>query len=462
MTDHQTTDTKTAILIAALSSFLTPFMGSAVNVALPAIGAEFQMTAVALTWVPMAYVVASAVVLVPLGRLADITGRKRVFRIGIIAFTASSALLAAAPSATLLIAFRAVQGVGSAMIFCTGTAILLSVCAAAERGRVLGVNVASVYAGLSAGPVLGGLLTHHVGWRSIFVFTFVLGLATLVLATCRLKGEWAEARGERYDVPGALYYSLSLLALAGAFYLLPAPYGIALLLLGLGGLAKFVRWELEAVHPLLDMNLFRRNTVFAFSNLAALINYAATFAVGFLLSLYLQHIKRLTASDAGLVLLAQPLLMAVFSPFAGRLSDRVQPRVVASIGMALTACGLVLLAFLTATTPLWYVAATLTLLGLGFAFFSSPNSNAVLSSVERPMYGVASAILSTMRLAGHVFSMGVVTVFLALYVGQARLAPEVYPQFLACLAALFPFLAALCLVGVLASLARGDMRRGGQ
>ncbi|MCY3022746.1 MAG: MFS transporter [Planctomycetota bacterium] len=461
MDSEQSTGKGAVLLIAALSSFLTPFMGSALNVALPAIGREFQMSAVALTWVPMAYVLASAIFLVPLGRLADIHGRKRVFHTGIVMYTCASVCLAVAPSAPVLLIFRAVQGVGSAMIFCTGTAILLSVLPASERGRALGVNVAAVYFGLSAGPVLGGFLTQHFRWRSIFVFTCVLGAVTFVLALCKLKGEWAAARRERFDLPGAALYSLSLLALAAAFSWLPAADGFVALAAGIFGLAVFALFERAATGPLLDMNLFWHNTVFAFSNLAALINYGATFAVGFLLSLYLQHIKGLGPQDAGLVLLSQPVVMAVLSPLAGRLSDRVQPRLVASTGMGIITVGLVLLAFVTDVTPLWYIVACLVLLGLGFAFFSSPNTNAAMSSVERPAYGVASAILATMRLLGHVFSMGVVTLILSLFFGRAKMTPAIYPQFLASLRTAFPVFAALCLVGVFASLARGNLARSG-
>jgi len=464
MNEQQDDSRLVVLLIAALSSFLTPFMGSATNVALPAIGREFRMNALALSWVPTAYIVSSATLLLPLGRLADIHGRKRLFLIGILTDAGASFLLALAPSADWLLIFRAVQGVGGAMIFCTSMAILLSVIPAAERGRALGINVAAVYAGLSVGPVLGGLLTHYFGWRSIFTFTCACGLFTFALAAGKLKGEWFGTDGKakgggRFDTPGAALYILSLLALAGAFSWLPRPPGIALLLCGLAGLAAFVFWEMKAAQPLLDMALFRRNAVFAFSNLAALISYAATFAVGFLLSLYLQHIKGLGPRDAGLVLLSQPLVMTLFSPLAGRLSDRIEPRVVASFGMGLTACGLTLLALVTKDTPLSYIIVCQVLLGLGFAFFSSPNTNAVMSSVGKPAYGVASAVLSTMRQVGFVLSMGLVTLILTLHLGSARIGPAVYPQFLASLRTVFPVLAGLCALGIPASLARGNMRR---
>lgn len=450
---------RAALIVATLSSFLTPFMGSAVTVALPDIADEFGLGAVALSWVPTAYLLASATFLLPLGRFADIHGRKRIFLLGIAIYTLASVLLAAAWSGPVLLACRAVQGIGSAMIFCTSVAILLSVYPASQRGRVLGVNVAAVYCGLSLGPVLGGQLTQHFGWRSIFIFTAALGVITLTVAVTRLKSEWAEARGEPYDSHGALLYSLSFMALVGAFTQLPERAGIISLVIGVIGLAGFVLWELASDAPLIRMQLFVRNTVFAFSNLAALINYAATFAVGFYLSLFLQHIKKLTPGDAGLVLLVQPAVMAVFSPLAGRLSDRIQPRIVASAGMLILTGGLVALAFLDTHTPVWYVAACLFGMGIGFALFSSPNANAIMSSVERPMYGVAAATMSTMRQIGHALSMAIVVLILSMYLGAAKLEPSVHPQFLAGQRTCFIVYAAICSLGVLASLARGNLKR---
>ena len=187
---------RSALLIATFSSFLTPFMVSSINIALPAIGSEFQMSAVLMSWVPTSYILAAAMFLVPFGRLADIHGRKRVFAYGMWIFTLSSLALAFSPSAAVLITLRVLQGFGSAMIFGTGMAILTSVFPAAERGRVLGINVAAVYLGLSLGPVFGGFLTHQFGWRSIFLVNVPLGLFVIYLVVAKLNREWAEAQGE--------------------------------------------------------------------------------------------------------------------------------------------------------------------------------------------------------------------------------------------------------------------------
>lgn len=452
-------DRRIVLLIATSASFLNPFMGSSVNIALPRIGQEFGLDAISLGWVTTVYLVSAGVLLLPFGRLADIYGRKRIFLYGISLYTLSSVLCGLAPSAGLLILFRVLQGIGGAMIFGTGVAILTSVFPPQERGKALGLNVAAVYLGLSMGPFLGGILTAQLGWRSVFLVIAPLGIVEIVLILGKLRGEWAEARGERFDGIGAVLYALMFLALIYGFSELPSRMGVLSLTAGLAGMVAFILWEVRVESPVLDIRLFQQNTVFAFSNLAALINYSATFAVSFLLSLYLQYIYGMDPQGAGSILLVQPIVQAIFSPFAGRLSDRVEPRVVASIGLSLTVVGLFLLTGLRESTPLSMVLASLILLGLGFALFSSPNANAIMSSVERKFYGVASATMGTMRLTGQMLSMGTVMLIFALFLGRAPITPERYDLFLASVRTAFVTFALLSAVAVFASLARGEVHR---
>lgn len=449
---------RAAAVVAAVASFLTPFMGSSINVALPLIGKEFALSAVLLSWVPTAFLLSAAMFLVPVGRLADIHGRKKIFFYGAAIYTLFSLLSALATSGVTLIAFRFLQGIGGAMIFGTGVAILTSVYPPRERGKALGINVAAVYTGLSIGPFAGGLLTHYVGWRSVFLANVPLGLLVLVLVWLKLKGEWAEAKGEAFDLVGAVIYSLGLVTTIYGFSELPTLTGIVLVAAGAAGLIAFVVWEGRVKNPVLDVSLFRQNRVFAFSSLAALIHYSATFAVGFLLSLYLQYIKGLSPQDAGMILVAQPVVMALLSPFAGRLSDRIEPQVVASLGMGLTVVSLLVLVFLAPETPLGLIVASLVLLGTGFALFSSPNTNAIMGAVQRRFYGVAAGTAGTMRMVGQMLSMGIVMVIFALLLGEARIASQNYGQFLTGVRAAFAVFAVLCVGGVFASLARGKLR----
>ena len=446
------------LAVAALGTFLVGFTGSSINIALPSIGRELKMDAVLLGWVATSYILASATLLLPFGRLADIRGRKRIFIYGIITYTIASLLLSFVPSASALISLRVVQGVGSAMIFSTGIAIVTSVFPAGERGKALGITAAMTYLGLSLGPVLGGILTQYFGWRSIFLAMVPLGATTVALLLAKVKGEWAEAKGEKFDFIGTTSYSLSLIAIIYGFSLLPASLGIWLTAAGAAGIFAFVRQEVKIAHPLVDINLFRKNRVFAFSNLAQLFSYSAAFAVSFLMSLYLQYIKGLSPQHAGLILVVMPAVQAGFSPFAGRLSDRIEPRILASTGMGLITAGLALFTSLNEGTTLGFIMGSLITIGLGFGFFASPNTNAIMSSVRERRYGVASAILATMRQIGMMFSMGIAMLLFSLYIGRVEITAPYYPLFLKSTRIAFTIFTALCSAGIAASLARGKTR----
>ncbi len=450
-------DKRVVLLVAAMASFLTPFMATSINIALPTIGKEYAADAVTLSWITTAYLLAAAVFLVPMGRLADIRGRKKVFLTGMIGYTVVSFLCTLATSEAMLIGLRALQGFTDAMMFGTSTAIVTSVYPPEQRGRALGVTVASVYTGSALGPFVGGFLTQAFGWRSIFLFTTLLGLIVVAMTLWRMRGEWADARGQKMDMIGSLLYGVALLGIMYGFRLLPSLNGGLLFVAGAAVLAGFIVREGRTTYPVMEVSLFRRNTVFAFSSLAALINYAATYAISFLLSLYLQYVKGMSPWNAGLVLLAQPVMMAIFSPLAGRLSDRIEPRVLASVGMAMSATGLLLTAFLGTATPLVTIVLILILCGLGFALFSSPNTSAIMGSVERRQYGVASATTGVMRLIGQMLSMGVAALIIAIYVGQVEITPDRYAAFLRAFRVGFLVFAALCVIGIAASLARGAM-----
>ena len=449
---------KSALTIAMVTSFVTPFMGASVNIALPSIEREFPMNAVLLTWVATAYLLAAAVALVPAGRLADIYGRKRIYTTGMVIFTVFSLLIALSTSGPMLIAFRVFQGFGSGMIFATGTAILMSVFPKEERGKVLGINVAAVYVGLSMGPFLGGILTQYLSWRAIFVFILPLCGLSLGLIFTRLKGEWSAARGEAFDLPGALIYAVALVCIMGGISLLPDVSSLALMVPGILCMVGFVVWEMRVESPVLSMGLFFDNRVFALSSLAAMLNYSATFAAAFLLSLYLQHLKGMSPQAAGLVLVAQPVMMAIVSPLAGRLSDRIEPRIIASVGMAASTAALIALIFLNGDTPLSFLMAVLAVFGIGLGLFTSPNTNAIMSSVDRRFYGIATGIVGTMRLLGQMVSMGIATVIFAIFMGQVRIAPEHYPALMQGTKVAFAIFAALCLLGIFSSLSRGRVR----
>jgi EmrB/QacA subfamily drug resistance transporter len=458
MGNDQSSNKRLVLLVTTSGAFMSPFMSSSVNVALPSIGREFAMNAIVLSWVTTSYLLAAASLQVPFGRFADIYGKKKVFLWGFIIFTFFSILCAISSGPYFLVVFRFLQGVGSSMTFSVGLAILMSVFPVEERGKVLGINIAAVYLGLSCGPFLGGILTYNLGWRSIFFANAFIGILIILFTSFKMKGEWIEAKGEPFDLAGSILYTTTLAAIIYGLSLLPQAKGGLFVLLGAIILLAFVKWETRSKTPIFDIDLFRRNRVFAFSNLAALINYSATNAVAFLLSLYLQFIKGLDPEKAGLILIFQPVMQAIFSPFAGKLSDRIEPRRVASIGMAMTAVGLFLFGFLNEETATLFIIANLAFMGLGFALFSSPNTNAAMSSIEKRYYGVASGTLGTMRSTGMMFSMGIVMLIFSLYLGRAQITPSFYPLFIKSVKVAFIIFSALCVAGIFASLSRGRIR----
>ncbi|MDW7709198.1 MAG: MFS transporter [Deferrisomatales bacterium] len=443
------------LLAVGAVHFLIPFMMSAVGIALPSIGRELGASARGLGLVETAYVTSAAVFLLPMGRLGDIRGRRRVFQWGLGVFTLVGGLLSLSRSIEALILLRFLQGMGGAMVNATGLAMVVSVFPPEERGKALGLTVASVYLGISCGPFLGGALVAAAGWRSLFVLSCALGAAALLLVSRRLQGEWAQARGEPFDWLGSLVYGISILLLVGgASSLARWPWAWGVAAAGVAGLVFFAVLESRTAHPILDVRFLRGNRLFLFSSLGALLNYASTFGVTFFLSLYLQYVRGMSPWEAGTVLFLQPLVQALLSPACGRLADRYPPERVATAGMALCAVGVGAAATVTADTPLPTLLFLLAVLGTGFALFSSPNTSAIMGSVPSRFYGLASGVTATMRTLGMMVSMTIVTLAFSVFMGGSPVTPETREAFLASMrAALFTF-SLLCVAGVAASALR--------
>lgn len=447
---------RSVMIVAAFAAFLTPFLGSAVNLALPAIGKDLNASAIGLGWVISSFILSSAMFLLPFGRLADIIGRKKVFSAGILLFTISTFLIVFSWNLSSLIILRIIQGISGAMIFGTSLAIITSVFPVGERGRAMGINITAVYLGLSAGPVIGGLLTQYFGWRSIFAFLVPFGIASLILIKTKIKAEWAESKGEKFDWGGSLIYGIALFASMYGFSRLPSITGWICLIIGALLAVVFILFEKRGSNPVFDIRLMLHNRIFAFSGLAALINYSATSATGFFISLYLQYLKGFDARTAGLIMISQPVAMTLLSPLAGKLSDKYNPGVIASIGMGLTAAGLVCLCFITAGTPVYIIVALLLLMGVGFGLFSSPNSNAIMSSVEKRYLGVASGVVGTMRMIGQMLSMGIAMMLIAIFIGKQTINPSTYPGLISGMRLGFVIFSILSVLGIFASLARNN------
>ncbi|SHJ15069.1 MFS transporter [Parasporobacterium paucivorans] len=447
---------KLILFTTSLGAFIVPFINSAINIALPSISRDFSLGSILLNWIPLSFTLAVAIFILPFGRLADILGRKKLLVLGMLLFAISSILSGLSTGPGMLIFFRIFQGISGSAISVTLISILTSVFPAGSRGKALGLNVAMTYIGLSVGPYLGGLLVQYFSWRSIFFFSAVIAFI-IFISLIGLKQEWAEAKGEKFDLVGSTIYGIALMGIISGFSFIQSIWGIILILVGLAATAFFIVYENRTKYPILNISLFRYNKVLAFSSLAALINYSATFALSYLLSIYLQNNFGFDSAKAGLVLIAQPVVMAVFSPVTGFLSDRIEPQKVATLGMSITTLGLCFFIFLNKNTSIAYIVVALLILGFGFALFSSPNTNAIMSSVEKKYYGVTSGILGAARTVGQAFSMGISSLVLALIIGNQQISPQNAPELLSAVKTTFTILVILSFFGIFASLARGKM-----
>jgi len=405
-------DRRWAVLaLTSVGAFMGPLDGSIVNVALPSMSADLRLSFGEAIWVQAVYLLTMAILLIPLGRLADRRGRMHFYLGGIALFTAASVASALSVDGAMLIVGRALQGAGAALLVSTSAAIVTAIFPPQQRGRALGINVMAVYIGLSVGPPLGGFLVGAAGWRWIFLVNVPIGLAVLAWGSFLLPREERVARGAmRPDFLGAL-----LLAAFLTFLLVPlsfapqwgwsSPETVALLVVSGLALAGFVLVEHRVTDPVLDLDLLRHNRLFTAANLAALFNYMALFGPMVLTAIYLQEVQGRSPAVTGLLLLSQPVLQALLSPFAGRLSDRIGSRVLTTGGMALMTVGLILLATPDGNSDTVRLVVGLSIMGIGLGVFSSPNASAIMGSVGRHQLGLASGFLATTRVTGQALSV---------------------------------------------------------
>ncbi|MGN0659160.1 MAG: MFS transporter [Emergencia sp.] len=456
-----TREQKMILGVVLITAFLTTFMGSALNLSIPRLETEFQAGATLIGWVVTAYTLSVAAMSVPFGKIADITGRRKILLAGIGLFAVFSLLCAMAQNMWMLLLLRVLQGIFASMIFATNNAILISSYPAEQRGRVLGLSTAAVYVGLSAGPVAGGFLNHYAGWRSIFVVTAVIAVTALLLGIKNIPQK--ENGGEKLRPDGAgnfLYIASVTVTLYGLSSLSVLRYGWLIFLAGLVLGAAFVYVEMRAENPVIRISMFTKDAAFTLSNLAALLNYGATFAISYLMSIYLQVVMGFSSQTAGLILIAQPVMQALFSPMMGRLSDRIAPYKLASAGMGFCVAGLIMFFLVDLDTDLWFIVAALVFSGFGFALFSSPNTNAIMACVEKRDYSVANSILATMRTVGQSSSMAVVTVVVGFTMGNTSLDSASPAALVHTMHIAFLIFIVLCILGVFMSLKRGKEKAG--
>ena len=392
------------LLATTTASFLTPFTTSSIAVALPVIAGEFNVSLASVNWVVNAFLIALASTVLVIGRVSDWLGRGRVFTLGIILFMITSLLTSLARSYVDVIICRFFQGIATAMISSTAVAVLSEELPRERRGLGIGINTTAVYLGLSLGPLVGGYLTNYFGWRSLFTLKTVVSLMSLAIALRTVKLRWGST--SRPNITTSLLITSSIAMIIYGTSTIGNLYG--LITTSFGSVLLVTTLLLERSSPkVLNPSLLKKKLLVA--NIAALLNYSATYALTVLLSTYLQKLRGLTPSDAGLILTTQPILQVMLSPIAGLLADRYDPSILATIGMATITSGVFSLTFINYETPITYLVYVLAVLGIGFAFFSSPNTTAIMNMSPREAYGSATALLATMRFLGQALSISVIT-----------------------------------------------------
>lgn len=449
-----TREQKIALSVATGTAFATAFSGSALNLAIPTMGNYFHMGAASLGWITNAYMLAVAAMAVPFGKIADNTSRRNTLILGVSIFGVFSLLGVWAWSAACILFVRAVQGVGAAMIFATNMPIAISTFPGKERGKAIGICTSGAYVGLALGPPLGGFLNNMFGWKAIFIFGAVVAFVFLGVAFTLRKDKQDKA-GPGFDLGGNIAYMLMIACIIYGFTSLNStPFGWAFLVCGILLGVMFVRIELKSQNPVIDVRIFAEDRVFTLSNITALFNYSASFALGYLVSIYLQVGHGLTSQAAGLIMMAQPVVMAVLTPKTGKMSDHIPAYKLASCGMGACSLTLLFFAFAQVSTPLWAVCAALGAAGVGMALFSSPNTNVIMGCVPPTKYAVANSIVSTMRTTGQTMSMAVITIVVSATVGNMSLYDVPQAELMRTMHICFFIFTGLCILGIFMSLQR--------
>ena len=445
------------LITVCIAQFMAPFMLTAVGVALPTLGRDLGATAMQLGLIEQLYVVSLAMGMLAFGRYGDIIGQRRVLLPGLATFTALTFSLGFTQSVHMVMLQRFFQGLGACMVLSGSLALVAAAYPPELRGRKIGIVSACTYAGLSLGPVIGGYVTGHFGWRYVFLMPVPIGLAATAMCLFGMKEGPKNAFGERMDWRGGIFYAVSVAFLMlGAAHAKELPLGPAMIGVGVLGLAVFLRLQARTKSALLDVNLLTRNRFFTLSCLAALGNYAATFGITFMMSLYLQYAKGLPPRLAGLVLLSQPVLQVVASPVAGRLTERFAAASLATVGMLVSSAGLLATAVtIGMDTPLWLLVTELAVIGAGFGIFITPNSTAIMGSVQKRQFGLASGMIAAMRTLGMAVSMTSVTLIFSLLMGSATIGPATLPVFLISMRVGLAAFAVFSCLGVILSFWRG-------
>jgi EmrB/QacA subfamily drug resistance transporter len=454
-------------LLAAvgLSSLMVANQTSALNAILPFVARSFGVDLPTVQWVVLAYLIVSSGLLLAFGRLGDMIGQRRLFLIGFAIFIGGSLLSWLAPSLEWLVVTRIIQAVGGGMITSSSSPLITKTLPQSHRGRSLSAQIVMVYFGLAAGPGMGGVLADTLGWRWVFLVNVPLGLLAAAVTLAAVPKDETIIAKQPFDWAGALTF---MVALTSLFFLMGSgkgrqwlPGGDAILFVVLlFSAVAFVALELRRLEPMLDLKLFK-SRFFSAATASAMINYIGYGTLAFMVPFYLVDGIGYGATSAGVLIMAMPVAMMIVAPVSGWLSDKVGPRIPASLGMVLLAGGIFMVSRLGATPSQTEIVARLMLAGAGLGLFSSANNSAIMGAVPLRRQGVANGVVSTARQLGMMLGVAATTgIFKARYplysaLGEARATMAAVEDALL-------VVSGIILVGALTSLVRGTEEARGE
>lgn len=445
-------DTETSVvLVSFLTSFFAVFLSAGIVIGVPSIAGEFAMNNIVQNWIITIALLVVAVFTLPAGQISGKFGVKKSLIAGVLVFLFASIGACLSFSTESFLFFRVIQGIGGAFSNVSAMAMVVQAINPQNRGKALGLTVTGVYLAGSLSPVICGFLVYNFGWRSMFYFTIPFFVVCIVLMIWKIPGDWKTYENDKIDTIGYLIYGIGILLFIYGFTSLMNFIGQVCVLVGFILLVIFGYYETKASSPAFNMSLFK-NMKFTSSNIAALCSYLAVASLTTILNYHFQYVRGWNAQMSGLILIITPIIMAFMAPNSGKLSDRIHPQKLAAIGMTIATLAVFILVFLDADTPIYLIVAAMIFQGLGMGLFTSPNTNAIMSSVPPYETPNASAAQSAMRTIGQTMSLGLLTLIFAWIMGSLELSSKyadmiVQSSQLVCL-----ICTVICIVAVIASL----------
>ncbi len=458
--EYSNKEARAVVLACYISGFIAPLLSTMMNLSLVNIGEEFDVGSHSLAYVNSAFLLASVIFMVPFAKLADIVGKKRMFVIGLLIIVAGCFIACLAPSFAVVVIGRAIIGIGAASLATLSISMLTDVTPKERRGTVMGYNTMFIYMGLSLGPVIGGTLNDLIGWRLLFLLTVPLAIISITLIMTGFRREIRPDPDGVFDLKDSILYGIAILLSMAGVMNLPEIWAVACLVVGLILFILFVRTQIGNPHCIQNMDLFK-NWTFSGSCIAAFMSYAASYSISFFLALYLQSIGGLTATEAGLVMVTQPVVQCLCSPIFGKLTDKMHNKIILpTLGMVITSISIATYVFYDLDTPVMMVLLSMAIGGLGFAMFSAPNTTLIMASAPKEHSSEASAILANMRQIGMMVSMGIAMFFITTIMGSTdNLRPETYGLFLQAMTTTLSVCLAMCIIGTITSALRGKPKK---